>query len=286
VDLSYPYQYLGPGPQPLGEIAKGEHAFAGILRAAKFPMLIVGSAAAARPDGAAVLAAAARIALAAAAGKHAGWNPFNVLNAAASRVAGLDLGFVPGAGGLDVSGMLAAAGNGGLDVVYLLGADEIPMHFGNVFVVYQGSHGDAGAERADVVLPGSAYTEKSGTYVNTEGRAQMTRKAAFAPGDAKEDWAIVRALSDRVGRRLPYDDLSGLRASLYKGTPQLARIDALQAAPVAGLEALSQRGGTLEGEPFGLGVRDFYLTNAIARASAVMAELSALRNKPSREGRQ
>jgi NADH-quinone oxidoreductase subunit G len=95
-----------------------------------------------------------------------------------------------------------------------------------------------------------------------------------------------RALADRVGRRLPYDDLSGLRASLYKGTPQLARIDALQAAPVAGLEALSQRGGTLEGEPFGLGVRDFYLTNAIARASAVMAELSALRNKPSREGRQ
>jgi NADH-quinone oxidoreductase subunit G len=284
VDLSYPYQYLGAGPQPLGEIAEGTHAFAGTLRAARFPMLIVGSAAAARPDGAAVLAAAARIALVAAEGKQAGWNPFNVLNAAASRVAGLDLGFVPGAGGLDVAGMRALAASGGLDVVYLLGADEIGMQFGNAFIVYQGSHGDAGAERADVVLPGSAYTEKSGTYVNTEGRVQMTRKAAFAPGEAKEDWAILRALSDRVGRTLPYDDLSGLRASMYKGAPQLARIDAVEPLPAEALKALLQRDGTLKGEPFGLGVRDFYLTNAIARASAVMAELSAVRGNANTKG--
>src|SRR5262249_51269922 len=152
--------------------------------------------AAARVDGAAVLAAAAKIALAAEAGKAAGWRAFNVLHAAAARVAGLDLGFVPAEGGLDVAGMLAATAKGGLDVLYLLGADEIPLaELGQTFLVYQGSHGDRGAERADVVLPGSAYTEKSGTYVNTEGRAQTTAKAAFAPGEAKEDWAIVRALS-------------------------------------------------------------------------------------------
>src|SRR5262249_27160895 len=193
----------------------------------------------ARPDGAAVQAAAARIALAAQEGKEAGWNPINVLHTAASRVAGLDLGFVPGEGGLDVAGMLGAAGKGELDILYLLGADELPMaNLGATFVVYQGSHGDAGAARADVVLPGAAYTEKSGTYVNTEGRAQLTRRATFPPGEAKEDWAILRALSAHVGRTLPYDDLLGLRASMYKATPQLARIEAVEPAPRLGLKAL------------------------------------------------
>jgi NADH-quinone oxidoreductase subunit G len=280
VELNYSYEHLGTDPQALAAVADGRDGFARTLRAAKFPMLILGGAALARPDGAAVLAAAARIALAAGEGKEAGWNPFNVLHTAASRVAGLDLGFVPGEGGLDVAGMLAAAGKGKLDVLYLLGADELPMaHLGGTFVVYQGSHGDAGAERAEVVLPGSAYTEKSGTYVNTEGRAQLTRRATFAPGEAKEDWAILRALSSHVGRPLPYDDLSGLRASMYKGTPHLARIEAVEPAPSLGLKALAARGGMLGNEPFGQAVRDYYLTNAIARASAVMAELSALRKQ-------
>ena len=209
-----------------------------------------------------------------------GFQPASLPSPAASRVAGLDLGFVPGEGGLDVAGMLAAAAKGELDVLYLLGADELPMaSLGGTFVVYQGSHGDAGAERADVVLPGSAYTEKSGTYVNTEGRAQLTRRATFAPGEAKEDWAILRALSAHVGRPLPYDDLSGLRASMYKGTPQLARIEAVEPAPTLGLKTLAAHGGMLGKEPFGQAVRDYYLTNAIARASAVMAELSALRKQ-------
>ena len=173
--------------------------------------------------------------------------------------------------------MLAAAGKGALDVVYLLGADEIDMsRLGKAFVVYQGSHGDAGAQRADVVLPGAAYTEKSATYVNTEGRVQMTGRAAFAPGDAKEDWAIVRALSGHVGRKLPYDSLSALRAAMYKEAPGLARLDTVEPAGIAGVEALAARGGALGSEPFGRAVRDFYLTNPIARASAVMAELSAL----------
>src|SRR5262245_34639064 len=161
-------------------------------------MIVVGSAAIARADGAAVLAAAAKIALLAAEGKDAGWNPFNVLHTAASRVAGLDLGFVPEKGGsIDL---------GAMEVAYLLGADELDTRaLVKAFVVYQGSHGDAGAQRADVVLPGATYTEKSATYVNTEGRTQMTARAAFAPGDAKEDWAVVRALSARVAQTLPYD---------------------------------------------------------------------------------
>jgi len=277
-DLTYAYEYLGAGPQTLKDVADGRQGFAATLREAKHPMVIVGAAAAARPDGAAVLATAAKIALDAGRGKDAGWNGFNVLNAAASRGAGLDLGFVPGDGGLDVAGMLAAAGKGELEVLYLLGADEIDMgRLGKAFVIYQGSHGDAGAQRADVILPGSAYTEKSATFVNVEGRVQTTARAAFAPGDAKEDWAIVRALSAHVGRKLPYDSLPALRAAMYKEAPALARLDIVEPAGMKGVEALAAHGGAMGSEPFGLAVRDFYLTNAIARASAVMAELSALK---------
>ena len=277
-DLTYPYEYLGAGPQTLRDVAEGKHSFAGMLAEAKHAMVIVGSAAAARPDGMAVLSAAARIALAASRGKDAGWNAFNVLHTAASRVAGLDLGFVPGEGGLDMAGMLSAAKSGKLEILYLLGADEFDMgHLGKAFVIYQGSHGDRGAQRADVILPGSAYTEKSATYVNTEGRAQMTNRAAFPPGDAKEDWAILRALSARLGHKLAYDSLSALRAALYKEAPALARLDRVEPASLAGVEALAAAGGALGSEPFQAAVRDFYLTNAIARASAVMAELSAMR---------
>jgi NADH-quinone oxidoreductase subunit G len=265
-DLAYPYEYIGAGPQTLKELLDGKHSFAGVLRDAKRPMVIVGAAAAARADGVAVLAAAAKIALLAGEGKG---NAFNVLHMAASRVAGLDLGFVPGKAGIDL---------GALDVLYLLGADELDMTTVRApFVVYQGSHGDAGAERADVVLPGAAYTEKSATYLNTEGRAQLTDRAAFAPGEAKEDWAIVRALSAHLGHTLPYDRLPALRAAMYKEAPALARLDAVAAADIKGVEALAARGGALGSEPFGLAVHDFYLTNPIARASAVMAELSALK---------
>jgi NADH-quinone oxidoreductase subunit G len=277
-DLTYPYEYLGAGPQTLREVAEGKHSFAAMLAEAKHPMVIVGSATAARPDGIAVLSAAARIALAASRGRDVGWNAFNVLHAAASRVAGLDLGFVPGEGGLDVAGILSAARSGKLEVLYLLGADELDMgSLDKVFVIYQGSHGDRGAQRADVILPGAAYTEKSATYVNTEGRAQMTNRAAFPTGDAKEDWAILRALSARLGRKLAYDSLSALRAALYKEAPALARLDRVEPASLAGVEALAAVGGALGSEPFQAAVRDFYLTNAIARASAVMAELSAMR---------
>jgi NADH-quinone oxidoreductase subunit G len=274
-DLAYPCEYLGAGPQTLADVLDGRHSFAGVLRDAKRPMVIVGAAAAARPDGEAVLAAAARIALLAAEGKDAGWNPFNVLHTAASRVAGLDLGFVPESGSLNL---------GAMEVVYLLGADELEMaQLGQAFVVYQGSHGDAGASRADVVLPGSAYTEKSATYVNLEGRAQLTARAAFPPGDAKDDWAIIRALSGHLPERLPYDTLSVLRAAMYKVAPQLARLDAVAPAGLKdGVEALAARRATLGSDAFGPAVTDYYLTSPIARASAVMAELSALKHAAAR----
>jgi NADH-quinone oxidoreductase subunit G len=274
VDLTYPYEYIGAGPQSLKDLADGKHSFAGVLRDAKNPMIIVGAGAAARADGAGVLALAAKVALLAADGKEAGWNAFNVLHTAASRVAGLDLGFVPVKGSLDPAA---------LEVIYLLGADEMDMtRLGKAFVIYQGSHGDAGAERADVVLPGAAYTEKSATYVNLEGRAQQTARAAFAPGDAKDDWAIIRALSGHVGKTLPYDSLQALRAAMYKAAPVLARLDAVVPADAKGLEGLSGAGSSLGSEPFTAAVRDFYLTNPIARASGVMAELSALKKNMSR----
>ncbi len=274
-ELNYAVTWLGTGPEALAEIAAGR-GFGDVLAKSQRPLVIVGAGALARADGAAVLGLAARIAARAMdaneAGRTAGWSAFNVLHTAASRVGGLDLGFVPGQGGRDVAGMLG----GTMDVVYLLGADEIDMsRLGSAFVIYQGTHGDAGAHRADVILPGAAYTEKSATYVNTEGRVQATQKAAFAPGEAKEDWAIIRALSARLGSVLPYDTLPQLRALMYQAHPHLARIDARVPADIAALAAVAASSGKVGAEPFAPAIADFYLTNPIARASAIMAELSA-----------
>jgi NADH-quinone oxidoreductase subunit G len=275
VDLAFPYEYLGAGPDTLEQVASGQHAFADVLKAASRPMVIAGQAAYARADGLAVLSLAARVLLAASAGKDAAWNGFNVLHTAAARVAGLDLGFVPGKGGKDIDGIIGP----GMEFVYLLGADESDLsRLGSAFVVYQGSHGDKGAERADVILPGAAYTEKSATYVNTEGRAQQTVKAVFPPGNAKEDWTILRALSERAGATLAYDTLKELRAAIYRAAPQLAALDTVEARAVAGLETLAKLSGHAASAPFAPAIADFYLTNPIARASAVMAGMSALRH--------
>jgi NADH-quinone oxidoreductase subunit G len=237
-------------------------------------MVIVGQGAYARPDGLAVLSLAARIVRMASVGKDTGWNGFNVLHTAAARVAGLDLGFVPDKGGKDTAGILG----GGMEFVYLLGADECDLsRLGSAFVVYQGSHGDRGAERADVVFPGAAYTEKSATYVNTEGRAQQTVRAVFPPGEAKEDWTIIRALSQRAGKTLPYDTLNALRAAMYRAAPQLAALDQVETRTVSGLETLANLKGKVQQQVFAPAIDDFYLTNPIARSSAVMAGLSALR---------
>ena len=264
-DLGYAYEYLGDGPQALEQFVTHQPA------QSERPMFIIGPGAYARPDGAAVLATAAKAAQALGVVKD-GWNGFAVLHATAGLVTALDLGFVPAAGG---NGATAIAG-GAVDVIFNLGADEIEIADGP-FVIYQGSHGDRGAHRADVILPGAAYTEKAATYVNTEGRPQMTAMAAFPPGDAREDWTIIRALSARAGHQLPYDTVEALRAEMYKMAPGLAGLGQQSAGAISDVEALAGQGGNVTAAPFGATVEDFYLTNPIARASAVMAELSAMR---------
>jgi NADH-quinone oxidoreductase subunit G len=271
VDLTYPYDYLGAGPDTLAEIAEGGQRFADALKNAERPLVLVGQGALARPDGAAVAALAARGAIACGAIKD-GWNGYSVLHTAASRVGALDIGFVPGEGGRAANEIAAA---GAMDVVFLLGADEIEIAPG-AFVVYLGSHGDRGAHRADVILPGAAYPEKSGLYVNTEGRVQVAARASFPPGNAREDWAILRALSDVLGQRLPYDSLSQLRAALFQTHPHLQRVDHVAPAHGADIGRLAELGGRPDRAPFQSAVGDYYLTNPIARASAVMAECSVL----------
>jgi NADH-quinone oxidoreductase subunit G len=267
--LTYNYDYLGAGPETLAAITR--HGFADLLRKAERPLVLVGAEAFARADGAAVASLAAKAAVDLGAVKE-GWNGYCVLHSAASRVGALDLGFAPGEGGLTARQM---ATFGTLDVLVLLGVDEIDIAPG-AFVIYIGTHGDRGASRADIVLPGAAYPEKSATYVNTEGRVQMATRASFPPGDAREDWAILRALSDVLGKRLPYDSLAALRRALYQARPHLMRIGQIAPGEVADVQALAARGGTAEKASLRSSVEHFYFTNPIARCSAVMAECSAI----------
>jgi NADH-quinone oxidoreductase subunit G len=269
-DLTYQYDYLGAGAETLAGLANSK--FADALKAAERPLIIVGAGALARKDGAAIASLAAKAAVEFGAFKD-GWNGFSVLHSAASRVGALDLGLVPGAGGQDAAQMAA----GGVEVLFLLGADEIDVAPGP-FVVYIGTHGDRGAHRADVILPGAAYPEKSAIYVNTEGRVQQANRAAFPPGDAREDWAILRALSDIVGHKLPYDSLNALRQAMFVAHPHLMRVDQIAPADAADIGKLAKLGGAADKAPLRSQVADFYLTNPIARASAIMAECSALAN--------
>jgi NADH-quinone oxidoreductase subunit G len=270
VDLTYPYHYLGAGPDSLAELADGKGDYADILRNAQKPLVLVGASIFTRNDGARVAALAARVAMEIGAVKD-GWNGYSILHYAASRVGALDIGFVPGEGGRTALQMAS----GDVDVLFSLGADEIDVDRGP-FVVYIGTHGDVGAHRADVILPGAAYPEKSGIYVNTEGRVQLAERAAFPPGDAREEWAILRALSEHLGARLPYDSLAQLRQALFAAFPHLQRIGEITPADGNDLRRLAQLPGAPDKAPFASVIEDFYLTNPIARASAVMAECSAL----------
>ncbi len=270
VDLTYAHDYLGAGPETLADVVSGKHSFAEVLKGAKKPLVIVGQGALARADGQAVLSLAAHAATAFGAVAE-GWNGFAVLHTAASRVGALDLGLVPGEGGVDAGAMAG----GGVDVLFNLGADEIAIADGP-FVVYVGTHGDRGAHRADVILPGAAYTEKNGLTANTEGRIQIVNRAGFPPGDAKEDWAILRALSDVLGVKLPYDSLQQLRAAMAKDFPHTLRIGALGPVDAGAIGALAGKGGKVDAAPFAALIDDFYMTNPIARASATMAECSAI----------
>ncbi len=271
-DLSYPVAQLGAGPDTLAELAAGKGDFAKVLKGAERPMIVLGMAGLTRPDGAAVLALARQVAEKFNMVRDS-WNGFNVLHTAAARVAGLDLGFVPGSGGRDVEGILDGAAKGEIEALYLLGADEIDMSRlgGETFVIYQGHHGDSGAHRADVILPGAAYTEKNGTYTNTEGRVQLGRLAAFPPGEAREDWTILRALSEVVGTRLPYDNLGELRQRLIEVNAVFAALDTLEPAAWGDFGAA----GKLDAAPFGVAVENYYMTDPISRASETMAKCAA-----------
>ncbi|WP_020175207.1 NADH-quinone oxidoreductase subunit NuoG [Methyloferula stellata] len=264
-DLTYDYAYLGAGPETLASFA--EHPPAKMEK----PMFLIGQGALARGDGAAILALALKAATSLGVIRD-GWNGFGVLHTAAARVGALDLGLVPGESGLDAAAMVK---QGAVEVLFNLGADEIDIAPG-AFVIYQGTHGDRGASRADVILPGATYTEKSGHYVNTEGRVQLADRANFPPGDAREDWAILRALSDVLGAKLPFDSLTALRAKLYADYPHFAKLEQIVPADAGALSALDT-GGIVPGrEPFVSPIGDYFLTNPIARASAVMAQCSAL----------
>ncbi|MEM6383683.1 MAG: NADH-quinone oxidoreductase subunit NuoG [Pseudomonadota bacterium] len=263
-DLTYDYEHIGEGARELAALLDRKPA------KAERPMMIVGQGALSGPNGADVLALAVKVAQ-----KHGvitdSWNGFCILHTAAARVGGLDVGFVPGDGGKG-AGAIAA---GGVDVLFNLGADELEID-PSVFTVYIGTHGDRGAHRADVILPSAAYTEKSATYVNTEGRPQQTQRGAFPPGEAKEDWAIIRALSARLAHTLPFNSLDELRAALYAEVPHLANLETVEAADTNGLSALAAGAPqTVKAAKFTPAINDFYLTNPIARASKVMAECSA-----------
>ena len=261
-DLTYRHQHLGVGPDVLASIADGTHPFAATLKAAERPMIILGMGALTRPDSAAILALASRITQECGLITE-GWNGFNLLHGAAGRVGALDIGFLPQAGGLDTAGIQKAAAAGDLDVIYLLGADEVAgADFGKAFVIYQGHHGDKGAHRADVILPGSAYTEKSGTWVNTEGRPQTGSRAAFPPGEAREDWKILRALSETLGKRLPYDSLEALRGRMASVAPWA---DLPVWAPVG-------TAGPVASDAFVTPIENFYMTDPVSRASETMAK--------------
>ncbi|RJF67331.1 NADH-quinone oxidoreductase subunit NuoG [Rhodopseudomonas palustris] len=270
-ELTYSYDYLGAGAETLADLAAGKHSFAETLKNAKNPIVLIGAAATSRRDGAALLAAAAKLAGDIGAVKE-GWNGFAVLHPAASSVGALDIGFAPGEGGKDLAQMTT---QGAMDVVFALGADEVKLPDG-AFVVYIGTHGDRGAHRADVILPGAAYTEKSGIYVNTEGRVQIANRASFPPGDAREDWAIIRALSDALGARLPYDSLQALRKAIFAAVPHLMRVDQIEAGDAGAVRTLAAAGGSIDKAPLKPAIADYYMTNPIARASAVMAECSRL----------
>ena len=250
-DLTYDYKHMGSDRAALVELV-------GRVTEKPDTLVIIGQGAINEADGEAVLSQA----MAYVQGSGA---KFMVLHTAAGRVGAMDVGAVT-EGGLPKA-------TEGAQVIYNLGADEVEISRDGAdapFVIYQGSHGDRGANRADIILPGAAYTEENGLFVNTEGRPQLAFRAGFAPGEAKENWAILRALSAEVGAQLPWESLAGLRAALVKAHPHLGRIDEVPENAWQPLEAKLPAKAT-----FRNAIKDFYLTNPIARASTVMAELSA-----------
>jgi NADH-quinone oxidoreductase subunit G len=265
VDLTYRVEHLGTGPDTLTALLSPGTAFGDALRGAKHPMILLGQPALRRPDGAAVLAACWNLARDIGA-LRSDWHGFNMLHTAAARVGALDLGFLPGPQGKALPAMLG----GGVDFLWLLGADEFDTSAigPRTFVVYQGHHGDAGAARADVILPGAAYTEKPGTYVNTEGRVQRGALSVYPPGDAREDWRILRAFSAVLGKTLPYDTLDALRTRLEAVNPVFATLNTGPAGTCQDPAALVVAG--LASAAFGVAFANYFRTDPISRASPTM----------------
>ncbi|KAG0264033.1 NADH dehydrogenase (ubiquinone) 78K chain precursor, 5-prime end [Actinomortierella ambigua] len=278
VDLTYDFEHIGADTSSLQDIVSGKHAFSKTLAEAKNPMIIVGSGVTDLADAEYVYSAVSDIV-----GQHKDkfiredWNGYNVLQRAAGRAAAYDLGFVPSSG--------SDKKKADAKVVYLLEADEIQA--GDIpkdaFVVYQGHHGDVGAQYADVILPGAAYTEKSATYVNTEGRPQMTRAAVSPPGASREDWKIIRALSEVAGATLPYDDVHAVRDRLADVSPTFAAYNVVEPSSVAvasvGLGSMKKAGAKSVQSLFKPVIADYYMTDSITRSSSTMAKCSTAFNK-------
>jgi NADH-quinone oxidoreductase subunit G len=267
-DLTYATTQVGEGPDAITALLNGSHPFAEVLKNATKPMVLLGAGALARPDGAAIHAAAWQLAAQFGA-LTADWHGFNVLHHAASRTGALDIGFLPGASGKATRDMLT----GGVDVLWLLGADSVDTSAigPNTFVIYQGHHGDAGAARADVILPAAAYTEKDGTYVNTEGRVQRGYAAVKPPGDAREDWTIIRAISAYLGHALPYDTLAELREHLAAQYPVFATIGDVRRFAGTDLTPPAGDPAAISAAPFQALFANYYQTDSISRASPTMA---------------
>ncbi len=278
IDLGYDYEWLGAGSDTLTALIEGG-SFRQILSDAKNPMVVVGQGALMGPEGAAVLHATSRLAESVGAfrtDEADPWNGFNVLHTAAGRVGALDLGFLPTDGGRSTNEILSATEVGELDTVILLGADEIDTsRLGNATVIYFGSHGDAGAHRADIILPSPTYTEQAATYVNTEGRVQRAYPAVGMKGEAREEWRWLRAISGLLDKPLAYDDLAGLRAALNEANPVFKGKDFAPAMAASKPGPYGVQGG-LSHHAFQSAIASFYLNNPIARASRTMAECAEL----------
>ena len=268
-DLTYPVEELGKDANIIEQAARGKHPLFDVLKNAKNPVIILGMGALARDDGAEILEVTKFLAQNTAVIQE-GWNGFNVLHTAAARVGGLDVGFVPSKDGKGIVRIIEGIQKEEISVLYLLGVDEIDTdYFGKAFVIYQGHHGDIGAGRADVVLPGAAYTEKDATYVNMEGRPQRALKAVAAPGEAKEDWKIIRALADVLGVALPFTTIDDVRARMVALAPQLAECDVI--APAVWKKAPTSLPSVVIGkEAFEEVVSNFYMTDPISRVSPTM----------------
>lgn len=277
LELTYPTHFLGADANALTGLLD-RRGFYRTLARAKNPMVIIGQGALVRSDGGAVFDAALILAHMVGAVRK-DWCGFNVLHIAAARVAGLDLGLVPRAGGLDTTRMLAAADKGKIKTMFLFGADEIDMTaLTSCFTIYIGAHGDAGAHAANVVLPSAAFSEKQAIYVNSEGRAQMTARAAFPPGEAREDWKIFRALSSVLEVPLSYVSVDQLRKAMFECAPNLAQLDTI-IAPDNYVEALPRpkRHGRFIKKEFTYPLEDYFMTNPCARASVTLARATESR---------